>query len=102
MDRSFESLYSLGFITAPNDGSTLTDTGRFASGLGVDLQLGRMVRGAEEASPACYGVGIVRYGVSMLELDCVSTVILFLDHFALPLQQRADSSMTVESSNTCV
>ncbi|CAN0085371.1 unnamed protein product [Sphacelaria rigidula] len=41
--RSFESLHSMGFITEPNDGSTLTETGRFASGLGVDLQLGRMV-----------------------------------------------------------
>lgn len=41
-------MYALGFITAPNDESTLTDTGRFASGLGVDLQLGRMVREPRE------------------------------------------------------
>lgn len=33
----------MGFISSPDDESVLTDTGRFASGLGVDLQLGRMV-----------------------------------------------------------
>ncbi|CAM9805903.1 unnamed protein product, partial [Pylaiella littoralis] len=41
--RSLESLHAMGFISSPNDAGVLTDTGRFASGLGVDLELGRMV-----------------------------------------------------------
>ena len=43
--RSLESLHAMGFISSPDDTGVLTDTGRFASGLGVDLELGRMVRG---------------------------------------------------------
>lgn len=44
VQRSLESLHTMGFITSPDDSGVPTDTGRFASGLGVDLQLGRMVR----------------------------------------------------------
>lgn len=44
VQRSLESLHSMGFLSRPDDEAVLTDTGRFASGLGVDLQLGRMVR----------------------------------------------------------
>ncbi|CAN0393429.1 unnamed protein product, partial [Hapterophycus canaliculatus] len=41
--RSLESLHTMGFTSSPHDAGVLTDTGRFASGLGVDLELGRMV-----------------------------------------------------------
>lgn len=44
VDRSLASLHAMGFISTPDDDGELTHTGKFASGLGVDLQLGRMVR----------------------------------------------------------
>jgi HrpA-like RNA helicase len=43
IDRAFQSLWDNGFISTPDDEGLMTNMGNFVAGLGVDLQLGRMI-----------------------------------------------------------
>ena len=43
IERSFESLYTSHFITAPDDSCEITTLGEFVSALGIDLALGSLI-----------------------------------------------------------
>ncbi|CAM9943012.1 unnamed protein product, partial [Phaeothamnion confervicola] len=43
IDRSFESLHELGFLSRPDDDGELTAMGNFVAALGVDLQIARLI-----------------------------------------------------------
>ena len=56
VSKSFDVLHGVGMISIPNDDGLLTETGKMAGSLPVDLYLSRMI---------AYGNGIYGYTVSL-------------------------------------